>query len=385
MNKPVTGEEIIKITEYEVCGKLPDPFVFDDGSRVLSVGDWERRRKEIYKTAVELQYGPQPPQPEFFEVEQLSENKTGSHVSYKIYAGTNERQVSFLMKVIRPKTEGKVPVVICGDACWEYSHDKDYVAACLDNGIALCFFNRLELAHDIISEGRGTGALYKVYPQLDFGSISAWAWGYSRCADALQTFDYIDTSCIVFTGHSRGAKTAMLAGVLDERAAIVNPNETNAGSCACYRINMKQICEDGIERCSEPLKNLGNKYHFWIGMGMKDYIGREAELPFDSHYLKALVAPRKLCVWEAASDAWTNVVGSWQTTLAAKEVYKLYGKEENLIWYYRTGFHAHEVCDMDQLVKVILMHQGKAELDDTFYKTPFKQPELIFDWRCPKQ
>ena len=39
-------------------------------------------------------------------------------------------------------------------------------------------------------------------------------------------------SCVTFTGHSRGGKTAALAGVLDERAAIVNPNETCAGSCA---------------------------------------------------------------------------------------------------------------------------------------------------------
>ena len=55
MERPVTGEEIIKITEYNILGKLPDPFLFDNGDRVASVSDWEKRRKEIYKTAVELQ------------------------------------------------------------------------------------------------------------------------------------------------------------------------------------------------------------------------------------------------------------------------------------------------------------------------------------------
>lgn len=53
---------------------------------------------------------------------------------------------------------------------------------------------------------------------------------------------------------------------------------------------------------------------------MKNYIGRENELPFDTHFLKALVAPRILFVSEAAGDIWANPIGSWMTTEAAKEV-----------------------------------------------------------------
>lgn len=385
MEKPVNGKEIIKVTEYEVLGSLPDPFVFDNGTRVKNIEDWKKRRREIYKTAVELQYGIQPPKPECFSFEALSENKQGSCVSYKIHAGTEQKTVSFAVKIFRPNTDSKVPVIVDGDGCWAYSHDKDYISAMTDNGIAYCIFNRLELAHDIKSEGRGSGALYKVYPELDFGSIAAWAWGYSRCVDMLENLCYIDMSAVAFTGHSRGAKTAMLAGVLDERAAIVNPNETNCGSCSCYRIHMKQICEDGVERRSERLKDLGTIFPHWIGTDMQSYLEREEDLPFDAHYLKALVAPRKLCVFEAASDAWTNTIGSWQTTVAAGEVYKLYGKEENLIWYYRTGTHSHDVCDIIQLVNVIKFHTSEHPLPDTFYKVPFKKPALIFDWRCPEK
>ncbi len=384
MVKPVTGEEIIKAVQYDVLGKLPNPFIFDDGTEVKSVEDWEKRRKEIYKTAVELQYGLQPPKPEVFEVEPLYEFST-SVLNYRITAGTREKQASFIMQIFKPEKVTKFPVVVCGDGCWKYANDKEYLDTMLDNGIGFVLFNRLELAHDIRGEGRGKGQLYKVYPDLDMGALSAWAWGFSRCVDALETFDFIDKSCIAFTGHSRGAKTAMLAGVLDDRAHIVNPNETNCGSCACYRIHMTQINEDGQERRSETLKDLGTNFPFWIGSGMQEYKEREAELPFDAHYLKALVAPRTLCVWEAASDAWTNTIGSWQTTTAAKEVFKLYGKEENLVWYYRTGGHKHTSLDIEQLVKVMKRHIDGTPLDDTFFKTPFKQPELIFDWKCPEK
>lgn len=385
MFKPVTGEEIIKAVKYEVLGKLPNPFIFDDGTEVKSVEDWEKRRKEIYKTAVELQYGPQPPKPEYLEYEYLTECEKDVDC-IKIYAGTKEKQLSFVMNIYKPKNyESKYPVIISGDGCWKSYIAPEYIDTMLDNGIGFVLFNRLELAHDIRNEGRHQGALFKIYPDIDFGAISAWAWGYSRCVDVLEQLPFVDTSCIAFTGHSRGAKTAMLAGVLDERAAIVNPNETNCGSCACYRIHMTQICEDGVERRSETLGDLGKNYPFWIGSGMQEYKENEAALPFDAHYLKALVAPRKLCVWEAASDAWTNTIGSWQTTMAANEVFKLYGKEENLVWYYRTGGHKHTPLDIEQLVKVIKYHMNGEPLDDTFYKTPFKKPELIFDWKCPEK
>ena len=64
-------EDMLNITEYKVLGKLPDPFIFDDGTPVKTKADWEKRRKEIYKTAIELQYGTMPPKPEVFKVEKL--------------------------------------------------------------------------------------------------------------------------------------------------------------------------------------------------------------------------------------------------------------------------------------------------------------------------
>ncbi len=387
MEKPITGEKIIEVTQYDVYGNLPDVFMMEDGTRVKTPEDWEKRRKEIYKTAVELQYGTQPPKPEILEFEPLDETAPGGICSYLIRTGTKEKQVILTMKVVRPEKKfgDKVPAVVCGDASFKYWHDLEMINAFKENGIALVLFDRLLLAHDVKNEGRSKGELYKVYPEYTFGAIGAWAWGYSRCVDVLEQLDYIDTSCIAFTGHSRGGKTAMLAGVLDERCAIVNPNETCQGSCSCYRVYMRANKEDGSNLGSESLKHGVESYGFWFGEGMAEYVGREAELPFDSHYLKALVAPRVLCDWEAASDIWANPIGSWQTSMAATEVYKFLGCEENMIWYFRTGTHFHTLCDIQQLVAVINNRYRNEPLPDTFFKTPFKKPELIFDWRCPEK
>ena len=61
----------MEITSYEVLGKLPDLFTFEDGRKVTSIADWRERRKEIYKHAVELQYGQIPPEPEILELDPL--------------------------------------------------------------------------------------------------------------------------------------------------------------------------------------------------------------------------------------------------------------------------------------------------------------------------
>ena len=375
-------ETFMNVTKYEVIGKLPDPFLMDDGTRTDTLQKWSEQRKKLYKFAVELQYGTLPPKPEFVDVDILY--KSGKSCSYKITTGTKRNPVSFYMKVILPNSEGPHPAIIDGDMCFMYSFNKEFINTITDNDIMLVLFDRTELAHDIREEGSRKGQLYNTYPEYTFGALGAWAWGYSRCVDALEKLGIADMSCIAFTGHSRGGKTAALAGVIDERAAIVNPNASCAGACGCYRIHMQAEKEDGSIGNSEKLCDILNKFTYWFGPELAKYKDRESELPFDCHWLKALVAPRILFVSEAASDIWSNPIGSWQTTIAAGEVYKFLGAENNLYWYFRKGYHFHDIQDIAMLVNIIRHTKFGDPLSDNFYKTPFKKPEPIYDWKCPR-
>lgn len=379
-------EKIIKITDYKVLGELPDPFLRADGTRVASAKGFDEHKKELYKSVVELQYGTMPPAPEFLKVELLNNSRKdwGRLLCYRIVTGRHDHPVSFMMRVYQPKAEGKTPVIVDGDLCWDYAFDEEFRKVALDAGIGLVLFNRTELAPDIKDAGRHS-PLYDCYPDRTFGALGAWAWGFSRCVDALEQLDLFDLDWIAFTGHSRGGKTAMLAGVLDQRARIVAPNETNAGSCSCYRIHMKAIKENGKEFRSETLADIHKNFPFWFGPELGEYAQREAELPFDAHFTKAMVAPRTLLVAEAASDIWTNPIGSWMTTQAVKEVYRLYGKEENLFWYFRHGEHCHKPEDLRMLVSVIRHQRYGEPLDDGFFSTPFEEPELIYRWKCPEK
>lgn len=376
-------ENLLHVTKYEVLDKLPDLFTFDNGDPVKTPEDWSKRRTEIYKTAVELQYGTLPPAPEFLEVEPLYIGAKAH--SYRIHTGTKARPVSFLMKLLLPASGNNFPAIVDGDMCFPYHLNNDYLAAATAEGVAWVFFDRTELAHDIQGEGRRKGQLYDTYPDCTFGALGAWAWGYSRCVDALEIIcqkqdkPLIDLSLIAFSGHSRGGKTAALAGAVDQRAAVVNPNETCAGACGCYRIHMEGYC-DGIPPFrSETLRDLWNNFSFWMGPDLGDYADREAELPFDAHFLKALVAPRVLFVSEAAGDIWSNPVGSWMTSMAAQKAYDFLGVPENLYWYFREGTHFHHVQDVKMLVNIIRRQRDpsvpKAE---GFFKTPFPPFDPIY-------
>ncbi len=378
-------ENMLNVTEYHVLDKLPDPFLFHDGTRVQTKEDWQKRKKEMYRDVIELQYGTMPPKPEIFQVETLYKGGRGRANSYRITAGTKEKTVSFRMQIFNPPEYRfeKMPVIIDGDACFPYSFDKDFLNIALHEGIGWVFFDRTELAHDILYEGRRQGSLYEVYPSYTFGALGAWAWGYSRCVDALEYLGIADMKNIAFTGHSRGGKTAALAGALDERASIVNPNETCAGACGCYRLHMRASYLGGETEKSETLADLLKYFDFWMGEDMAAYADREAELPFDAHMLKAMVAPRTLYISEAAGDIWANPIGSWQTTMAAKEVFRFLGAEDKLFWSFRPGTHYHHLHDVEMLVNIMKQKLCGEKIDARFYQLPFQKPDLIFDWKAP--
>ena len=372
-----------KITEYTLLDKLPDPFISLDGRRIGDPAQWRARRSEISRSACELLYGKRPPEPEFLETETLCNYRFSLSLVYRITTGRRKKPIPFRLKILLPnRIEGKCPIIVDGDEC--FGRSEGYLEAALSRGVAWALFDRTEFAHDVQAEERGRGAVYETYPDLDCGALSCWAWGYSRVIDALERLDLpVDLDWIAVTGHSRGGKTALLAGIMDERARVVNSNESGAGGSGCYRLRAKYLYNNENPGRGEELRDSLEQFPYWYGKDIGPYADREADLPFDLHFMKAMAAPRTLFISEAAGDMWCNPAGSWQTTMAAKEVYKFLNAENNLFWYYRPGFHGHLALDAEMLVNVILHQRDGVPLDDRMFRLPFEKPELAFDWRAP--
>ncbi|MBQ3078647.1 MAG: hypothetical protein IJC48_01425 [Clostridia bacterium] len=370
-----------KLDSIRYLGTLPDLFLMENGERVKTKADWNKRREEIYRLAVDFQYGCLPPEPEFLEIDTLFTSATLS--TYKIITGKREKPISFSMQIVFPKEKKeKYPIVIDGDGCFRYMYTDAFMKPFQDGGIAFVRFNRTELAYDVRKEH--TEGLYSVYPGMNFTSLAAWAWGYHRCLDAVLKLGIADEKLIAYTGHSRGAKTALLAGATDERATIVNPNAACSGAGACYRVHTETLCEDGVVRPSSTLEKMA-LFPDWFTEELLSYAGREDELPMDCHFIKALVAPRCLIITEAVSDAWSNPAGVHITQRAAMEAYKFLHAEDKLLLHYRDGFHSHDAQDTKILANVIGYMAGKEALDENIGVSPYEDLEKCYDWKCPEE
>ena len=328
---------------------LPDLLTFSDQSRVSSAS-WARRRAELFDAIVLNEYGGMPT--ESTSVEAILACEAGVYpersIRYKTYevrCSLDAGELSFTLRLWIPPGDGPYPVVLDGDGCWRYFNDQ-IIHTVVARGYIAASFSRTDLAADNKEKYRDTG-LYRLMPDAGFGALSAWAWGYHRCIDALTSLDYVRPDQIAITGHSRGGKAVLLAGATDQRIAVTNPNCSGIGGSGLNHWKGK-----GSEMIDDFNKS-GNI--FWFGKGFAEYAGKDKKTPYDQHYLHGLVAPRGLLLTEAYGDRWANPPGSYSSCRAAEKVYELLDGSNNLGWSVREGEHAHSPSDYDALLDFLDM------------------------------
>ena len=369
--------------------KLPNPFVMENGRTVSVPEDWKIRREEIKKSVLDICYGGMPPEPDSTEGFLLCTGVNGMQ-TYLITVRAGGNELNFEMKVHLPisrselKNIGRYPVVLDGDGCWAATPTEKVLENFRSRGIIFASFNRCTLVRDVDDHKEVLGSpLYRLFPGIGSGSIAGWAWGFSRCIDVLERFPFVDSRYIAVTGHSRGGKTALIAGVTDERPIIVNPNGSGAGGCGCYRYRIGSSDPEERNR-TENLADSIRLVPSWYSTKMKNYVDREAELPFDQHYLKALIAPRYFLETNAHGDVWANPPGSNGTLMAAREVYRFLGVEDRILINCRYGGHAHSTEDYEILADLMdCVRNGKAPAE-SLLRDPYPEMREIFDWESPK-
>ena len=367
----------------ERLGLLPDPFIFRDGRRVTSIAEWEARRLEIKEDLVGLEFDGMPPMPEVFRVEPTHVRGKGWTSSYRIHCGRRDQPFTFCFYVYRPNVDGPCPVVLTGDLTYTPNCNDEVIAEANRRGFTVVKFNRTELAPDLPDPNREYG-INALWPKLNFSAISAWAWGYHRVIDALMTFPFVDTEHIAITGHSRGGKTVLLAGATDERVRYTAPNGSGTHGGAPYRfIQREDEDSDYHDKNSEPLEFMLRAVGYWMGQGLHAYVGKEDTLPYDMHFLKALVAPRYYLETNGYADIWANPRGAYLAFLAAKEVWRLYGAEDKCFTSYREGGHRHSPYDFGVLFDLMEADIRKTPLPEGITRVPYDDMEPLHDFVAP--
>ena len=363
-----------------ILGKLPDPFLKADGTR-MTADEWYAQRDQLFNKICDIEYGGMPPRPEVVKVVNLSGPRAdGGTITYKVWAGTKEKQVSFLLDITAPASaiDGsiKYPVLLAGDGCYT-NCESDTISKACSMKIAVARFNRLEFANDDKDAGR-VGGLYDIYPEnKSFTAISAWAWGYMVAMDAMEQIPHLDTQNVGITGHSRGGKTVLLAAAADTRFRFVCPNNSGCHGANSYRLKEESVQIRGrTEELSDMFKNLPH----WMGEGLREYIGRENELPYDMHFFGALVAPRYYVQFEGMQDYWINPKGAWMNFCGVKEAYRYLGCEDNCAAWFRPGAHRHKLPDFTEFLEFMRAKIAGKPTAEHLKINPYPELNIDTDW-----
>ena len=162
-----------------------------------------------------------------------------------------------------------------------------------------------------------------------WGTIGAWAWGFSRVMDWIETRPELDAKRVAVVGHSRGGKTVLWAGAQDTRFAMAVSNGSGCGGASLARTR-------ATLKGGESFKAILRSFPNWFCPAFREWIGRDAEVTHDADDLIRLIAPRLVYVASGSKDAWACPASEKAAFDAARDVYRAAGCEDHM------GYHCHE-------------------------------------------
>lgn len=338
--------------QLPVRTELPDPLTMLDGTKVTTAEQWRtQRRPELQRLFQHYMYGFAPPAPRIEA--RVTKSQDGlfdglgrlKEITIRFVDLPETAPRLHVALFLPTKAKGPVPVFLginkCGNQetttadavtinpqAWKHANckkdperggDADFwcVDYLLSRGYGFATFHESDLDPD---QHDWTDGIHPFYPDLpqpkasQWGTIAAWAWGFSRAADYLVTDADVDAKRIAIIGHSRRGKTALLAGALDERFALVVPHQSGTGGMALSRASQQ-----------ETVERINRVFPHWFNDAFNQFSGHEDRLPFDQHCLAALIAPRPLLDTEGAQDPWANYPRSLDSLQGANAVYQLLG------------------------------------------------------------
>ena len=378
-----------------LISELPDPFLMQDGRRVASLNDWQQRREKIKDMMLNIQYGTMPGAPESvavqtLETETLDGGETREKLRLEFTPQKDRPDLTFGMDVTvwRPSPEaiekckssingfGKngLPVLIyVGNKKFESLLNGGYMMICYENNQ----LEPMEMGKPIVGPARTS------YNELEpdtytWGSISVWAWGGLRLVDYALTLPEINPQQIMISGHSRNGKTALLAGALNDRIALVNPAGSGCAGAGSY-LALGDDCEDLAALTSRE------RWWAWTHADFETWTGREHELPFDQHFLMGLVAPRPLLRTEGTTDEWANPEGTCISFLATEPIYNFLDVPKRNGIYFHEGGHSHTEEDAAALIAFADLHFFNHPTTTSFKKLLRDETEFpaAFSWSKP--
>ncbi len=283
---------------------------------------WKKRRAEIKELLLKYEYGrelPKPKKTEFIETardEKYCASKD-TIILGKIRTEINGGAFEFPVSISAPNDGKKHPAIICINFRAEFPDKYLPVEELNDRGFVVLnlFYKDVTGDNNDFSDPLCTLLGINRAEADAPGKIMVWAWAAMRAADCLLKMKFTDPEKLIVAGHSRLGKTALVTGALDERFAVAYSNDSGCSGAS--------ICR---QTGGETIRNITEVFPFWFCPEYANWKDREEELPFDQHFLLALMAPRRVYVASAKLDSWACPENEFLSCRAASPAWeKIYG------------------------------------------------------------
>jgi hypothetical protein len=336
--------------EYENdYGDYHSPLVFNDGRKVSSPAEWQRRRNEIIQTWHKLM-GPWPRVIEKQELELLEKTDRDKYVQQKVRFSITPKHKTEGFLLLPHSPEDKVkrkpavlvvfyePETAIGEGAGK--QHRDFARQLANRGFAC------------LSVGHSASVYYPDKEQANLQPLSALAYVAANCYHVLANRPDVDPNRIGVVGHSYGGKWAMFASCLYDKFA-----------CAAYsdpgivfdemrpNVNYWEPWYLGYERSTTRNPGVINQEQPRTG-AYKQMVADGRDL----HELHALMAPRPFLVSGGSEDPPSR----WQALNHSVAVNKLLGYDNRVAM---TNRPAHDPNDESNEVlcsffEYFLLHGG---------------------------
>lgn len=253
-------------------------------------------------------------------VEKLEEKQFAgkcTHTAVKFTVRKGADQSSFPVHIYQPTKVPDAQMIIEINFHPELPNKYFPIEELMDRGVAVAHFNYQDVTSDNGDFTNGIARLLtdRTDPHAA-GKIALWSYAASEIATWLLANGYARKDALYVAGHSRLGKTALLTAARDTRFTGVLVNCSGSCGAAIAR-----------EKIGETVEKICNVFPYWFATHFHQYANRENEMPFDQHYLTALVAPRKLCIVTAEEDIWADTDAQYVAAEAADVIYRKLGVE----------------------------------------------------------
>ncbi len=304
----------------------------------IAAGAWPAQRAEIRKT-LDAFVGVPPPSVPPLEAATESEQRLEGGILRRRFRFQVEPGELVPAYLFIPPGGGRMPAVVCPHQTTQFGKDepagihgnprlamalalarRGYVTLTYD---AACFGER----HDPATGHYGEAvAFYEKHPRWSL--MGKMAWDLSRAVDYLLQQSFVDPARIASAGHSHGGYTTWFAMAYDERIA--------AGITSC---GYDTIRYDGNPFRWSHATALLPRLGFYVTsphINMRNYVGvpdsEVIQIPFDTHQILALIAPRPLFL-TASDDDHIFPNAGWsmrQTEARLRPVYEMLNARDKL-------------------------------------------------------